>query len=541
MRFSRRKFIGIPIVVVLLTLMASATTVLAESAGSLWPSAGQNLQNTRHASSEKTIGHGNVRNLIKAWEANTDGDVSATPAVDETNLYFPDAGGSLWALKRSDGSLVWKKTLMSYGLPPGDYARTTPVIAGDKLIFGDQGGKFFAGATVLAVDKSNGSLVWKTTVDPHFSAIVTQSAVWDAASNQVYVGVSSNEEAWAAFIPGYVCCTFRGSMVALNATTGAIIWQTSMAPTGYSGNAIWGSTPVIDRSRNSLYITTGNNYSVPASVSACVVAANGNPAAEQACLASDNYFDSIMSLALDTGAVQWTHRAVPFDAWIVSCILDFGGAPCPSPAGPDYDFGQGPMLFTANVPGRGPSQLLGAGQKSGQYWALDPDDGSVVWVTQTGPGGTAGGLQWGSATDGKRVFTSNANSDHKTWALIKNGQPTGKSTDGGIWSALDAATGKVLWQVANTTPDPLIPGMKAGSNAPVTIANGIVYGCSLDPQGHMYAFDAVNGAKLWEFSASDSGSCAAGPAIVDGSIYWGSGYGGFFGAPGNKMRAFRLP
>jgi polyvinyl alcohol dehydrogenase (cytochrome) len=236
---------------------------------------------------------------------------------------------------------------------------------------------------------------------------------------------------------------------------------------------------------------------------------------------------------------------VPFDAWIVSCIPGFdvfGGAACPQPAGPDYDFGQGPMLFTVKTPGNRSRDLLGAGQKSGQYWALDPDDGSVVWVTQSGPGGTGGGLQWGSATDGQRIFTANANSDHKTWDLV----PFGGVTNGGIWSALDAASGQIIWQVANTNPDPnplgvLPPGLRAGSNAPVTVANGVVYGCSLDPQGHMYAFDAATGAQLWEFHAPDSGSCAAGPAVVQGTVYWGSGYGGFFGASGHKMRAFKLP
>jgi polyvinyl alcohol dehydrogenase (cytochrome) len=317
-----------------------------------------------------------------------------------------------------------------------------------------------------------------------------------------------------------------------------------MVPEGYSGVSVWGSTPVIDRLRHSLYITTGNNYTVPADVSACVAAA-ADPADKERCLDPKDHFDSIVALDLCSGGLRWSRRALPFDAWVVSCLPPFASAGnCPDPAGPDYDFGQGPALFTIKQPGKRHREVLGAGQKSGQYWVVDPDDGSLVWVTQTGPGGAAGGLQWGSATDGMRIFTANANSDHKAWSLVQNGVDSGVSVNGGLWSALDAVTGRILWQVANPSPDPLLAstGVTAGSNAPVTLANGVVYGCSLDSEGHMFAMDAVSGRVLWEFSSSDSGSCGAGPAIVNGMVYWGSGYAGPVGISGkNKMRAFRLP
>ena len=113
-----------------------------------------------------------------------------------------------------------------------------------------------------------------------------------------------------------------------------------------------------------------------------------------------------------------------------------------------------------------PRDLVGAGQKSGQYWALDPDTGAVQWVTQAGPGGTAGGLQWGSAVDGQRVYTANANSDNKPWT-----RPAGATT--GVWSGLDAATGALLWQTQ--------PPHGGSTSGPVTTANGVVFGCSLDP------------------------------------------------------------
>ena len=175
-------------------LVGGAATVLAKNEKSIWPYAGLNLENTRYQSAEKKIGRNNVGDLIVAWEFDTDGDVSATPAVDSKRIYFPDAGGSLWALDRDDGSVAWKTTMAGdYGLPTGDYARTTPVIAGDLLIFGDQGGKVFNGPTMMAVDKATGELVWQVKVDDHPQAMITQSAVMDQETNTIYVGVSSNE------------------------------------------------------------------------------------------------------------------------------------------------------------------------------------------------------------------------------------------------------------------------------------------------------------------------------------------------------------
>jgi polyvinyl alcohol dehydrogenase (cytochrome) len=181
--------------------------------------------------------------------------------------------------------------------------------------------------------------------------------------------------------------------LALNAKTGKILWKTYTVPEGYSGGAVWGSTPVVDKSRGSLYITTGNNYSMPASVQTCVAANIGNPDAVRACISPDDHFDSIMALNPNTGAIKWAMHAMPFDAWTVACLPGFDPTNCPQPAGPDYDFGQGPTLYTVNTPS-GKRDLLGAGQKSGQYWAVNPDTGEVIWVTQAGPGGVLDPTKW---------------------------------------------------------------------------------------------------------------------------------------------------
>jgi len=510
---------------VLLAGLLVSTVVLAEG-GIIWSTAGGDLKNTRYQKTESKIGVDNVSELEVKWEFITGGDVSATPAVDGEMVYVPDWAGNLYAIDRRTGLVRWQVSIPAVTGVPADKARTTPALAEDRLIVGTQG-PFGGGGLVLAFDRATGALLWATQVATHPAAIITQSAtVFDG---RVYVGVSSLEEAFAAFIPDYPCCSFRGSMLALDLETGAILWQTYTAPDGYSGNAVWGSSPAIDTRRGQLYIATGNNYTVPEAVLECVANAGDDPDAKAACLPADNHFDSILALDLKSGEVRWATRALPYDAWTVDCLPFFGdGDNCPEPAGPDYDFGQAPGLFTVKEPGTGmPRDLVGVGQKSGQYWALDPDTGAVVWVTQAGPGGIGGGLQWGSAADGRRVYTANANSDLEEWIL-----PEGTATTAGIWSGLDAATGEILWQ---TTPT-----QGGGTSGPVTTANGVVYGCSLDPQGYMYALDAASGEILWEFASG--GSCLSGATISNGMIFWGSGYSNLgTGTPNNMLYAFGLP
>jgi polyvinyl alcohol dehydrogenase (cytochrome) len=363
------------------------------------------------------------------------------------------------------------------------------------------------------------------------SAVITQSAT--VFENKVFVGVASVEELHAAVIPGYSCCTFRGSMVALDAQTGALIWQSYSVPEGFSGNAIWGSAPAVDSRRRQIYVATGNNYSAPQSFVDCVGDAGDDVEAQRACLEPypDNYFDSVLAFDINTGAVNWANVVIPFDVWTIQCI--FGFPTCPEPQGPDFDFGQAPMLYSMRVDGRLVDRI-GVGQKSGVFWSLDPSDGQVVWSTQVDPGGLAGGHIWGSSYDGERIYTSSANSQYKPWVL-----PNGSVTYGGVYSALDPATGEILWQTANPTTA-AYPYFHTAGGA-VSSANGVVYACSQDPDGHMYALDGTDGSVLWDFVSG--GSCNAGAAIVNGMVFWGTGYAGF-GPPNtsyNRFYAFELP
>src|SRR4030042_1965724 len=434
MNRSKKVFLGVSLASIVILLITG--TVFAFQ-GSEWWSAGGNRQNTRYQQAEHSLSVSNIGTLTPKWVFTTGGDVSATPAVDVDTVYFPDWAGNLYAVDKITGVEKWQVSVAAASGVPFDKARTTPAVTDDKVIIGTQGSIFVpgggSGGKVLAYNKFTVALLWSTTLDTHPAAIITQSAtVFDG---RVYIGVASQEEVLAAFVPGYQL-SFRGSMLALDLNTGAILWKTYTVPDGFTGNAVWGSSPAIDTQRGQVYIATGNNYSVPQTVLDCVTAAGGDPIATAACLPPDDHFDSIMALDMLTGAIRWSTRAIPYDAWPVDCIPFFGdGDLCPEPAGPDYDFGQAPALFTVKVDGKGKSMdLVGAGQKRGQYWALNPDSGAVVWVTQAGPGGTAGDLQWGSAVDGKGVYTANANSNLVPWP--SNGDPTT-----GVWSGLDAVPG----------------------------------------------------------------------------------------------------
>ena len=246
------------LVAVLFGLVLVGSTIASQ--GNEWNSAGGDRQNTRYQASEHTLSAANVANLGVKWAFTTGGDVSATPAVDADTVYVPDWAGNLYAVDKTTGALKWQTSIAAASGVFLDKARTTPAVTDSLVIVGTQGSAIAkavfpcpicgAGGQVLAFNKFTGALVWKTTADAHPAAIITQSAT--VFGGRVYVGVASLEEALAAaFIRGGNSYTlsFRGSMLALDLATGAILWKTDTAPAGYTGNAIWGSSPAIDTKR----------------------------------------------------------------------------------------------------------------------------------------------------------------------------------------------------------------------------------------------------------------------------------------------------
>lgn len=501
---------------------------------SQWPVAGQNLDGTRNQATERLIGPSNVNTLMPRWVFTTGGDVSATPTVADDAVYFPDWAGNLYAIDRDTGQLIWSHKISDYDGIPGAVSRVSPVVHGDELIVGDIESVKTAhtGTSLMAVDRHTGALLWITKVDTHLAAQITGSPV--VFGDTVYSGVSSNEESTLSGNPDYPCCTFRGSVVALDVNTGELRWKTYTVPNNngatdqFSGNAVW-QPPAIDPARGVLYIGTGNNYTVPASVRTCQ-SLLGSISLSDTCVPEDDYSDTALALDLKTGAVRWSRRLEGYDAWTIACKSVVVNPNCPVPHGGDNDLsGAGPNLFSGG-------RMVGFGQKNGMYWALNPDNGAILWGTFVGPQSSAsngtvgtatqGGIEWGTATDGRRIYTEIADSGHVPYTLI----PSGTTITWGSWSALDAATGKILWQTADPVAGSVDPGA-------VSVANGVVYAGSEDKAGHFYALDAATGKILWSFVGG--GAVLDGPSIVDGIVYWSAGYSKT--PPGNdKVYAFTL-
>jgi polyvinyl alcohol dehydrogenase (cytochrome) len=501
--------------------LAPAEPASQANVGGSWPAAGNDTRDTRDAAGARIISPANASRLTTAWSVTTAGDVTTTPVVDDGTVYFPDTGGKLWAVSAATGQVLWSREVSGYTGFAG-IARTSPALDQDELILGVTSPQH--GAYMIAVGRRTGALVWRTRVDANPAAIMTGAPV--IYQGVAYAGVSSSEET-LAMQPGYRCCTFRGSVVALAATTGRLLWQTATVPEGYSGGAVWGSTPAIDPQDNLLFVGTGNNYAVPAGVCST---ASGTGCTR---LPPGDHIDSVLALDLATGAVRWSMSTVAGDAFTDAC----GQQPRPG-CGADFDFGSGPNLI------RLPSgrQLLGIGQKSGIYWALDPATGTVAWKTMVGPGGEVGGIEWGSATDDARVYVAIADFDDTSYQITSAGGGT-STISGGSWAALDAATGRILWQVA----DP----QQAADLGYVSTANGLVYaGSTAEDGADMYVLNAATGTILWRFASG--GPVVSGAAIAGGTVYWGSGYSFATGCPdasssvqpctawNDKLYAFRL-
>lgn len=472
-----------------------------------WTTNGHDLANTRSNPDETTISPDNAEKLAVKWEYTTNGDVSATPAVVGGAVYFPDWGGYLHKVNAKTGEKIWSQRVSDYTGIESSLSRTSPTVVGDTLYIGDA-----TTAILMAVDTTTGELEWTRQLDSHSEAILTQAPV--VHDGVVYQGVSSTESE-AAADPDYPCCTFRASANAVDAKTGEVLWSEFTVPDnggepgGYSGGAIWG-TPAIDPDTETIYFTTGQNYQVPQSVIDCE--SEGKEPHE--CYADDNHIDSVLALDMSTGETKWSSGARLFDAWNASCVPGLPPNNCPISEGPDYDFGEGSHLFTIHQDGV-ERRVIGAGQKSGEYWLLDAETGDVVWSAAPAPGGKIGGIMWGTAYDGERIYLNEANFDKKTYTMAD-----GTTTSGSSFAALDPATGEILWQIAD-------PGDGITWGA-LTAANGVLYASSTS--GHMYAIDGATGEVLWEYEGPYSSM--AGPAVVNGTAYWGNGYAKFDYLPG---------
>jgi polyvinyl alcohol dehydrogenase (cytochrome) len=444
----------------------------------------------------------------------------AQPTVVGGVLFVGGADRQLHALDAKSGCTIWTyateapvRTAVSFG----------PIAGTDQfaVFFGD------VRANAYALNATTGALLWKTKVEDHPAARITGTP--SLFSSILYVPVSSIEEATGSR-PSYECCTFRGSVVALDAATGRQIWKAytiaeAPQPTnknavgtqlyGPSGASVW-SSPTIDVQRQALYVATGNSYS--------------NPPTDTS--------DAILAFDLKTGGMLWHRQATPKDSFVVACF-SADTTNCPEGHGPDHDFGQSPILVTL----RDGKRVLAIGQKSGVVHAFDPDrEGEALWETRTGKGGPLGGSEWGSAADHDRIYV--ANSDVQ---FLRDGTRRLDPAKGGGLSALNLSDGKIAMQVPPVPcgdRDRCSPALSAA----VTAIPGVVFSGGVS--GYLRAYATDDARLLWEFdTARDYATVngvpghggaidGPGPVIVDGMLYVNSGYAQWSGIPGNVLLAF---
>lgn len=525
---------------VALGLMTCAVILFIEVAlvrAADWPMSNRDAANSRNQPAETTISATNVHRLAPVYTVTTSGDNWATPVVVGNAVYVPDAGGKLWKFDRQTGAVIWSHSVSEYNGVTPSAVRTSVVVTNGLVIFGDR-----SGAHMIAIDAESGERRWITRLDEHPSSQVTGSPI--VVGERLYVGVSSNEG--SKFVKDRNAkSNFRGSLVALDSKTGQIVWRTWTMPENggqldsWSGGAII-SVPGVHAQKGLIYFGTDHQYSQPESVTACLMAApdDWNPE----CYPAEARFNAITAVDMATGKPRWTFFGSGARVWEKVCgelprvtypfpMHPIGHATavriCPPPGDfLNWAFAAGsPQIYSATIGGR-TREVVGMAQKSGVYWAFDAESGEVLWHTLVGPWSEPGGLTWGAAYDGQRLYVALTNLEHVPHRLI-----SGHVVTGGSWAALDPATGKILWQTG-------VPHNAAAYAAPA-VANGVVYVGSMASSGdQMYTLNAATGEILWRFAAG--GSVGTHPVVVDGRVYWGSGFGMFGGANNNKLYVFGI-
>ncbi len=516
-----------------LTPTCKAAREFKVSAGALeWNGWSPSVTNSRFQDAAAAgLTRTDVGKLKLKWAFNL-GDVTVArsqPAFAGGRVFIGTANGVVYSLDADSGCTRWgfrAAGAIRSGVTIGD------VNGAPAVFFGD------AGANVYALNAKTGEQLWKVHPNSHYATTITGTARF--YKGVVYQPLASFEEALGAD-PNFECCTYRGSVVALDAATGKATWQTftieepakpvhataaGKQQNGPSGASIW-SAPTIDEKLGALYVATGDNYSDPPTDSS----------------------DAILAMDLKTGKLLWSRQLTPNDAYNTGCGAP-NGANCPEAKGPDFDFGQSPILVTLG----GSKRALVIAQKSGLVHAVDPErKGEILWQTRAGEGSALGGSQWGAAADSQKIYVAISDPGIGVAADPKSPQGYKLTLDpnkGGGLHALDLKTGKILWSAKVTPCAAGRTDCSPAQSAAVTAIPGVVFSGSVD--GHLRAYSTSTGEILWdtdtarEFDAvngkpAHGGSIdAAGVAVVNGMLFTNSGYNQWGGMPGNALLAFSV-
>lgn len=481
--------------------------------------------NTRHLNSARAgLTTAELSNLELAWAVafpQTSSMRAAPVIIGSTIFYSATDAGRVFAFDTQSGCAKWVydagtrlRSSMAYGLIDGQ----------GTLVFSDQPGM------IHAINAETGEARWVASGQASGNqGMLTGTPV--IHEDRIIVPVSGSGVITGGN-PNYECCENHGAVTALDASTGEKLWEyhtmpaadytgmvssTGVKQRGPSGAPIW-TTPTIDAGRNQIYVTTGENTSHP----------------------TTNTSDAIIALDLETGEEKWVFQALENDMWNFGCSAQ--GPNCiilEDTNSVDYDFG-GPAILVDT----GDRDLLIAGQKSGDIWALDPDSGALVWNQRVGEGTALGGNHWGIATDSERAFMT-----------INDPVGMGANSAPGIYSYF-VGTGEPSWfyEVQPKCNEERSERLRrcetlyGFSAAPLSVDGAVITG-ALD--GRLFVFNSDSGELLFEYDtvreyetvngvegyggSIDSHSIAAG----SGMVFVASGYGQFGELAGNVLLAFK--
>lgn len=503
-------------------LSPASPAALNVQSPAVWNGWGVDLDNSRfQPAGAAGLSAAQVPALKLKWAFGVPGGFTSysQPVVVDGRVFIGEPLGGVYSLDAATGCTYWK-----FQAAAGVRTAITIATASKPLAY-------FADlrANVYAVNAVTGKLVWRTKLSDHpYARITGAPRLYNGA---LYVPVSSREE-WMASDPRYPCCTFRGIMAALDASTGKIIWKTYTIPeaarpttknkagtqlSGPSGAGLW-SSPTIDEQSHVLYIAAGNNYSDP----------------------TTKLSDAVLAFDLKTGKIVWSRQITADDTYNVSCYRD-DHSNCPAKQGPDSDFAA-PLILRTLANGQ---RVLIAGQKSGVVFALDPDkQGEIIWQKRIGHGGPLGGVDWGAAADTDAAFV--ALSD-----FGMTGGPDGIIPDpkaGGGLFALRLSDGQQVWSAPAAEINCTVPRCSPAQSAAVTAIPGVIFSGAAD--GHMRAYSSTDGKIIWDFDTVQNfdtvnkipargGSIdGGGPAVAGGMVFFSAGYGSLYGIAGNVLLAF---
>jgi polyvinyl alcohol dehydrogenase (cytochrome) len=494
---------------------AAGPSLSATAIAAGWNGWGGTVANTRFQPANKAgLTAAAVPQLKLKWAFGFAGTTSARaqPAVAGGRLFVGSENGDVYALDAKTGCTYWTyhaqagiRTAVSIG----------PIRSGAANL-----AVYFAdgGATAYALDAASGKELWKRKVDDHPYAKATGSPTF--YEGRLYVTAAGVGEEGQGGSSKYECCTFRGSVTAVDANTGAVLWKSysiqeepkpraknkeGVQTWGPAGGGIW-SAPTIDARRRLIYVTTGNGYADP----------------------PQRTTDAMLALDMDTGKIRWSSQPGVQDVWAGGCRPDVtDNANCPDKVGPDFDFSMSPVLAKRS----NGQDILIAQSKSGMAYGFDPDNGgAVVWQYRASPGAGLGGV-WGAAADDKQAYFGVVN-----------------QTPGGM-RAVKIDTGEEVWsKPAAEKLCGTARGCSAAQGGAITVIPGVVFSGSGD--GGIRAYSADNGSLLWQFDTNRefqtvngvkaNGGAMDGPGAVvsEGMLYMSSGYVSLVGRPGNVLLAF---